>query len=203
MLKKLILFSTIAVLGGCETINQTSQCDPEKNYLISNPEAMEKYKKLLKNHQIKSYLIEVNPIEPCDSISCVSFDYNKFDFIEKVFNDSKRIGIYKITTNENKNRDDCLKPNGATKYGNFPCYIISNNKSDVPESIYKYSLKNIDNKQIIISFENIKDDLLLYKYSYQIYSTGAIGGPGFGICKAQKINNPDYKFNAYDFHMGG
>lgn len=51
----------------------------------------------------------------------------------------------------------------------------------------------------ILKFTDLKNNKTLYEYSYQTYLTGAIGGPGGGMCGTKNINNPNYKFNPISF----
>ena len=198
MFKKLIIFSTIAVLGGCETINQTKQCDPTKNYLISNPESMEEYKSLRKNGEIRSYYIKTTPTKHCNTNICVIYNNNKFDFIEKLFNNQERKGIYTIKAYENFEGRDCMIENAATKKKSPKyCYEAIKNENEIIKSRYHYitnSNKGITNITVLDSINNKN----LYEYSYQTYSNHAMGGPGFGICEV-KNNNPNYKFNPVTF----
>ena len=199
MFKKLILFSTIAVLGGCETINQTSQCDQTKNYLVSNPQAMEEYKKLLKQRKIKSFYSIKIPVERCVDDFCVIYDSEKMEFQEKFFNDEERKGVYTISISNSSQKKECMKSSQYTiNSGNKNCYIVKKNENNIVKSRYKYTYDKTEKSQTIISFYDMERKENLYEYSYQIYSTGAIGGPGFGTCRI-KDNNPSYKFNPVSF----
>ena len=193
MFKKLILFSTIAVLGGCEAINQAKQCDPDKNYIISNPQAMEEYKKLKSEGKIRIYYHNNQTKKHCNNNNCIAFDTKNYDFIEMYFNDDNRKGIYTITTVPKISGCDL-----PIKNSNTLCYKILKNVNDVIISDYEWNLSKIDNV-MILEFKNIKKDEQLFKFSYQTYSTGSIGGPGGAICPQSYINNPEYKFNPYSF----
>ena len=198
MFKKLLIFSTIAVLGGCETINQASQCDPDKNYIISNPQAMEEYQKLKLEGDVKSvYLYTINP-EPCNDISCVYFYSDKYDFMERYFNDDYRKGVYTIKFVENGKA--CIKSNSASqsRFKNV-CLEVTKNENDLVKSKYQYVFDNTDANSRVITFKDVENKEDLFKYSYQVYSTGAIGGPGFGKCPQSYINHPEYKFNPNAF----
>ena len=195
---KLIICFTMAILSGCETMNQASQCDPNKNYLISNQKEMEKYQKERKDGQVKSiYFYEKKP-KPCLDDRCVKFDMNALDFIEKNFDDEYRKGNYKITISMNKDDPDCMKEDPYNNNKNY-CFKTSKNKDNVVYSSYMWSAY-IENEVGFIKFDNIKENINLYTYAYQVYSTRAIGGPGFGTCK-NKDNKYPYKFNVISFPM--
>ena len=78
------------------------------------------------------------------------------------------------------------------------CYTAIKNKNDEVKSRYKYNYDKTTEGQTIITFYDLKNNIKLYEYSYQIYTTGALGGPGFGTCKAFD-NNPNYKYDAVSF----
>ena len=200
MFKKLILFSTIAVLGGCETINQASQCDPDKNYLISNPQAMEEYKLLRKNGEVNGYYTVTLPPKPCYTNICVSIEDSN-EYIEKFFDDKERKGVYTIKAYKNKEGRNCITEDPATINNKIKyCYEVTKNNNEEVKSRYQYTYDKRNKGQTIIVFSDIKNNIQLYEYSYQIYSTKAIGGPGFGTCKLNSNNNKNnYKFNPISF----
>lgn len=116
------------------------------------------------------------------------------------FDNQIRKGIYTITKNKNIdiNSSECLPINPATSNNkeNY-CLIAEKNKDNVIKSQYKLSL-NSDNKTTILKFEDLKNKVTLSEFVYQVYSTGAIGGPGGGICTPKRLNNPEYNFDPYD-----
>ena len=200
MFKKLILFSTIAILGGCETINQTNQCDPDKNYIISNPQAMEEYKTLRKSGEINSFYVEVLPASLCNTNTCIKFDNNKFSYIERLFNDSERNGVYTITAHKDSEGRTCMKESASTIYEkNRLCYEAIKNDNNI-KSKYKYTYDRSKKDQTIVNVVDMKNNKSLYEYSYQIYSHKGIGGPAIGTCPSSN-NNPEYKFNSISFLM--
>lgn len=189
-------------LSGCETINQASQCDPEKNYIISNPQAMEEYKSLRKNGEVESYYIMNLPSDYCNSNKCVTYDNEKFSYFEQYFNDKERVGVYTIKAYANSENRKCMPEAISTKNRSIKyCYEAVKNKNDEVKSRYKYVYDKTNENQIIISVYDIKKNIQLYEYSYQIYSNRAIGGSGFGTCPKSQNNNPNYKFNAVSFLM--
>ena len=195
MFKHLIIFSTIVVLGGCETINQTNQCDPAKNYIISNPQAMEDYKKKIINKE-KVSLYE-NIKQSCNSNSCIFYDSEKFKFVERNFNNLEMNGVYKITQIENNN--NCV--GNSKKIINDKCYLLEKNELGEINSDYEFTMQSIGGNMNII-FKNLKTKEELYNVSYQTYSTKALGGPGYSYCSKQYKNNPHYKFHVTDFVNG-
>ena len=195
MFKKLIILSTIAVLGGCETINQASQCDPDKNYISSNPQAMEEYKKLLNSSQVKSYyFFTSNPVS-CENNECIGFETENFTFVERNFNDPKRNGIYTIRKSKEINNENCIKRSKEKEY----CFFVEKNKNQEIKSNYKISVIT-DNEQTVVKMDDIGRNVNLYTKSYQVYITKALGGPGFGTCEVSKNNNKNYNFNYLTFY---
>lgn len=187
-------------LGGCETINQTSQCDPEKNYIISNSQAMDEYKKLKSEGKVRSYFHNnVSPNE-CNNDKCMYFDKNKYDFIEIYFNDKYRNGVYTIKQYQELDRKDCVTHYKNSMYkDNKYCFVATKNLNDDIKSIYEWKFYPASDGVTKIEFINRFSKTSLFKFSYQTYSTGAIGGPGGGVCNQSSINNPEYKFNPYSF----
>lgn len=197
MLKNLMVLSAFVMLGGCETLNQASQCDPDKNYVISNPEAIDKYKKLLSNNEIKSVFYKNIPTEKCNWDSCVNFDHKKFNFIERYFNDEYRQGVYKVNiAKSSENRTDCLVHDPAAYNLEKICFYLTKNKNDTINSNYiktKTKIKDV----ILINLYDEKEKLYLFQSSSQIYSTNAIGSYGAGYCKESENNNRNYEFNVF------
>ena len=190
MFKKLLLFSTMAIIGGCETINQANQCDPDKNYINYNDIAMEKYQNEREKGLIKSiYFYNKNP-KKCEDDRCVYFDNNTFDFIERNFDDSLRKGVYKITISFDKKDSECMKENPYNNNKEY-CFKATKNKNNIIESSYVRSTY-IENGVAYIKFDNVKEGVLIYEKSYQIFRTGAIGGPGFGECKIIKTGKQNF-----------
>lgn len=201
MINKLLLLSAIASVTSCTSYNEYKSCDPEKNYIISDPVAMEEYKKLRSTGEVKSYFSEKIKPEKCDDSLCVWFSPKDFDFIERNFSDDTRNGIYTITASKNLTDPNCIEENSILKSRKDRyCYILTKNENDVAISRYKYIFDNSNENYTVIKFLDTKTNKYLYTYSYQIYSTAAIGGPGTGTCTTQKVKHPEYKFNPYSFH---
>lgn len=199
MFKKLALLSVVLSLGACETIVEKTTCEPEKNFEYTNISAMEKYRKEYSKKSPTSIYYESLPAKYCNDDLCIRFDDKNFKYIEKNFDDSLRKGVYTISESNSSETNNCL-PRSPALEGVLPikCYIAVKNNNNQIKSEYKFKIQN-DNNRTLIEFKNIKTDETLYQKSYQIYSTGAIGGPGFSYCKPFKINNPDYNYNALSF----
>jgi hypothetical protein len=196
-MKKLIILLPIILTASCSTPQKT-QCDTENNYIISNPELMEKYKEEFKNGEIKSLYYDKTSIgyestSVCNSSFCVYYDNKKFDYIEKKINDPLRKGVYTIY-NHPKNDKRC---NFSNRSWDKVCYESIKNENNEIKSKYGLTMYN-DKNATVAEFKNNQTNELLYKYSKTIYTTGAIGGAGFGVCSPVKINN-NYKFNAGSF----
>lgn len=115
--------------------------------------------------------------------------------------DNERKGIYTIEVTTNLSDSSCIRKNPMTSSINIKyCYKVNKNDNNKIKSRYKFLIDNSQEKTIVINFIDLKENKKLYEYSYQLYSTGAIGGLGIGTCPANKINNPNYKFNPYTFH---
>lgn len=195
MFKKLMLLSVVLSLGACETINQASQCDPEKNYIISNPQAIDEYKKLYSENKIRSVYYKITPTRMCNWDSCVNFNTEKFDFVEKYFDDKYRKGIYKIYSTKDMSRKDCFEKDPTfTSIKNICFYAVKNLNNEVDSNYTKeIEEKNGVNK---ISLYNNKTKEYLFKFSYQAYSKHAIiGESSAGICKENRNNNQKYNFD--------
>lgn len=198
MIKKLLLLSAIASVTACTSYNEYKSCDPEKNYIISDPVAMEEYKKLRESGEVQSYYTETNPIKPCFNVLCVNYNPEKFSFMEKRFSDEERKGVYTITKTKDLTDKTCINKSPVSLSIDY-CFKVEKNNNNEIKSRYKFLL-DFSNKDVtIIKFIDLKNNKNLYEYSYQTYLTGAIGGPGGGMCATKKINNPDFKFNPIFF----
>lgn len=202
MFKPILLLSIVVSLSACETISQANQCDSEKNHVISNPIAMKEYENKIKNNIKTSVLFRNDPINYCNDDACSYFDSKKFNFIEKEFNDKYRKGIYTIIESDNLKDERCFKPHPLTANKlDKRCFIATKNVNDVVNSEYTFVTSDIDKKTEVKLTKNSGNENL-YKVSYQVYSTGAIGSPGFSFCKKPYVNNPDYKFHMNNFVIG-
>lgn len=191
MLKKITLLSVLLGLSGCSSYYEMKNCDPEKNYINSNPEAMENYKKLVKNGEVNSYYIKMISPKSCKSGECFSYDPRKYDFKEVYFNDSSRKGVYTIKISEDPNDKKCIKKQYSY---DKKCYFVTKNKNDEIKSRFYVEL-NFDNDRIYKKFMDLKNNTILFESSFQIYKTPNIAGePSGGFCSIKK-NHDDYNFN--------
>lgn len=101
MLKNLMVLSAFVMLGGCETLNQESQCDPDKNYVISNPEAMEEYKILKNSEETADFSYEKKSASKCSS------DNKYCESITK--QENSNISRYKLTFDETMQDQKIIK----------------------------------------------------------------------------------------------
>lgn len=194
-----LLFLIGTTITGCAS-SIKSQCDPDKNYIISNPEAMEEYKELRRKGIIKSYYTESTNPEKCTTDICVQYDPNSFDFIEMYFNDKERKGVYTIKLSNDITNENCIRKDLLRLHKDKDtCYVVTKNKNNEIQSRYQVLRDNSRQDQSVVSFIDLDKNIKLYEISYQIYLTGAIGGPGYGTCPPSKINNPDYKFDTISF----
>lgn len=198
-MKKILFILPLIVLSACSSTPSDKDCPPEQNYIKSNPEAMDKYKEEFKNGDIKSLYHYKENREICKMSSCISFDYNKHEFAEFYFNDDLRKGIYTSYWSKNKKDAKCKETQQLIPGPKGCFYLIKNNNDEIKS---KYGVYMSHNKEASIKkFYNIRNNDVLYEYSSTIYMTGAIGGPGYGICgiKKENINNINYKFNPIGF----
>ena len=206
-MKKILLILPIIALSACSSTQNAKDCPPEKNYIKSNPEAMEKYKEEFKNGQVEGlyhdiYLktLEGNIRKPCKFSSCIYFNTSKYKFAEFKFDDELRKGIYTSYWSPNKKDERCKETPAYQYSGPAGCYyLVKNNNNEIKS---KYGMHMRDNgEDTIKKFYNTKNNEVLYESSSTIYMTGAIGGPGYGICgiKKENINNINYKFNPIGF----
>jgi len=198
MSKKLILIPLLFSITACSAKSIEEQCPPEQNYMISNPAAIEEYNQLKKEGKIKSYFSDHDLKEHCRVIYCVRFNPKQYDFIEKSFNDESRKGVYTIYATTDLSRDDCFDdPTYKSPY----CFYAVKNENDVVKSRYtRYSRGASELRApVVTGFDDLEKNVSLFKYSYTIYDTGALGGPGFGICNSKNNNRPDYKFDVLSY----
>lgn len=195
MFKKLMLLSAIASLGACSSF---SQCDSDKNYVVSNPQVIDEFKKLKSEKKIRSIYYKTNQLRNCYWDHCVNFDSTKFDFIERDFNDQYRKGTYRIYATKDTTRTDCMEHNELYQNLKDICFYTVKNEIGIIYSDYIY--EDIEKDGISKSnLYNKKNKKILFDVSSQIYSTHAlIGTSSAGYCKSRKNNNPDYKFNISD-----
>ena len=198
-MKKLIIVPILLTLTA-STNNIEKQCPFDKNYMKSNPTAMEEYKQLKKEGKIKSFYYESPLQRPCNYLGCVSFDPKQYDFIEKKFNDKFRQGIYTIYATKDTTRTDCFKELFSHKLvdKNGYCYYAVKNEDGVIKSRYHRYLKDLGTS-VLSGFYDAEKNISLFEHSYTVYSTGALGGPGFGTCGSSNNNYPDYRFNTLDY----
>lgn len=186
----------MAIIGGCETINQANQCDPEKNYIISNPEAMGKYEGLKKSNKISSFYFESVPPEPCYTDACVKYNDKDMDFYEKNFKDKERNGIYKISTSVDLKNENCIKKSSSINNGK--CYLVEKSLNDEIKSKYKLVYDRSEIMRTKVTFINIENQEILYERSYQTYLTQALGGAGISTCKISRNKN-NIKIDALNY----
>ena len=200
MIKKLFLLSSILTLSACSSLSERMQCDPEKNYIISNPEAMEKYKKEQANGEIKSIYYNILDDKSCENNSCIFYNNLKYNFIEIKFNDKQ--GVYTVKTSSNYSNPNCIfKNNELNIKGYKKCYLLEKNVNDKINSTYMYTYIHYSNlKYNNLKLINIKDNIVLFDVAYQTYTINSLGASGGGICPKLEDNNPNYKFNPISFN---
>lgn len=204
-MKKILFILPIIALSACSITPSAKECPPEQNYIKSNPEAMDKYKEEFKNGKIEGlyYKFDLNSftsLMPCKRSNCIYFNPNKYKFAEFEFNDSLRKGIYTSYWSPNKEDPKCNETPAYKYSGPAGCYYLLKNDNNEIKSKYGIYMKN-ESDATITKFYNIKNNFILYEESSTIYTTGAIGGPGYGVCtiKKENINNNNYKFNPISF----
>jgi len=197
MLKNLIVLSGILSLSGCVAISESGNCDPKLNYVKSNIPAMQEYSKLKKEGEIKSLYFEYVGPQTCEEDKCFTLDQKSYSFFEMSFNKENKNDIYTLIKNTNKNND--CESNVISK----ECIKKVKNENGIIKSKYKLTIDDRAKENIIIRFEDVQTNTLLYEKSYQIYSTGGVGGPGGTYCHPAYVENPDYKFDAGSFPNHG
>jgi hypothetical protein len=195
MIKKITIITALLILSGCSTYYEMKNCEQDKNYIHSNPEAMENYKELVKKAEVRSYYSKRIPTEPCENNKCLSYDINKYDLKERYFNDKTRTGVYTIKVSNNVNDLNCIK----IKYSSDKnCYTVTKNKNDVITS--SYYLESIRNENIsYMKFMNLKSNVILFEASFQAYHLPNFSGaPSGDICPI-KSTPKHYNFNIFDY----
>lgn len=74
MNNRIPLCLVVLILSGCSTYYEAKNCDPEKNYMNSNPEGIEKYNRLLSDGKINSFYLKITPTPSCVNNNCFSYD---------------------------------------------------------------------------------------------------------------------------------
>lgn len=204
-MKKILFILPLIVLSACSSTPSDKDCPPEQNYIKSNPEAMDKYKEEFKNGDIEGlfYKFDLKSFSrsmPCKRSNCIYFNPKKYKFAEFKFNDSLRNGIYTSYWSANKKDEKCKETPAYQYSGPAGCYYLIKNDNNTIKSKYGIYIRN-QNEATITKFYKINDNSILYEESSTIYTTGAIGGPGYGSCgiKKENINNINYKFNPISF----
>jgi hypothetical protein len=166
-------------------------CDPDKNYINSNPEAIENYKELVRKGEVKSYYLKITPSKLCEYNKCFSYNPKIYNFMEVYFNDADRQGVYTIKIINDPNDKNCIKkPYSYDKN----CYLVTKNKNDEIKSRFYVEL-DFDNDVTYKKFMDLKNNNILFESSFQIYKTPSIAGePSGGFCPI-KNNHNDYQFN--------
>lgn len=204
-MKRILFVISIIALSACSSTPNAKECPPEKNYIKSNPTAMDKYKEEFKQGKIEGLYHDIympvfnNEIRnPCKSSSCITFNYKVFKFSEYRFNDSLRNGVY--TSYVSKDRNDPKCKDTPASVGVPVCFYLIKNENNEIKSKYGMYMRSL-NQANTKKFYKIDDNVVLYESSSTIYLTGAIGGPGYGLCgvKNVNVNNLDYKFNPSGF----
>lgn len=186
MIKKITLLTALIALSGCSSYYEMKNCDPSKNYINSNPEEMEKYKKLVNNGNVKSYYLKIIPMIPCKNNKCLPYDSKKYDFQELYFNDTMRNGIYTIKISSKLKDPNCFE----IKYSNNKkCYTVTKNKNNEVHSQY-YLEKIRDNNFSYTKFIDLKHNVILFESSSQSYHVKNISDAPSGIT-CQSIKNPE------------
>lgn len=191
MIKKITLLAALLILSGCATSVANNQCDPEKNYIHSNPEAIEEYKKLVRNGEVKSYYYKKTPTNPCENNKCLSYSTDKYDFQEIYLDDTTRKGIYTIKIITDPNDKNCIKKAYSSDKN---CYLITKNNNDEIKSRF-YVEVNFNDNTTYKKFMDLKTNKILFEASFQIYKTPSLADePSGGFCSV-KNNHKEYKFN--------
>lgn len=195
MIKKITLLAALLTLSGCAISAANNQCDPEKNYINSNPEAMENYKELFRKGEVKSYYSKVIPTSLCSNQNCFKYNSKLYDFQERYFDDDSRHGIYTIKINENKNDDNCYIKKYSTDKN---CYIVTKNINNSIQS--RFYVEIVINKNVTYKkFVDLNTNTVLFEASFQRYKTASISGaPSGGLCPI-KNNHENYQFNILDY----
>lgn len=191
MIKNITLLAALLVLSGCSSYYEMKNCDPDKNYINSNPEAIENYKELVRKGEVKSYYYKKIPASPCENNKCLSYSTEKYDFQEIYLDDTTRKGIYTIKIITDPNDESCIKK--AYSYDKN-CYSITKNNNDEIKSRF-YVEVNFDENTTYKKFMDLKTNKILFEASFQIYKTPSIADEPSGAFCPVKNNHKEYKFN--------
>lgn len=168
---------------------------PDKNYINSNPEALENYKKIVAAGEVNSYYLKIIPTPSCENNKCISYEINKYDFIEMYFNDNSRQGVYTIKVSTDPLDKSCIKKQYNSDKN---CYSVT--KNDYNEIKSRFHVEsNYSNHVFYKKFTDLKENIVLFESSYQVYHIPTpLDIPSGGVCKIK--NNPkNYIFDIYSY----
>lgn len=197
-MKKILFILPIIALSICSITYSENECPPEKNYVKSNPEAMEKYKEEFKNGEIKSLYYDASLLEnqTCVLSSCIYFDHIAHDFLEFKYSDNIMRGVYTSYWAESRSDTRCKHISRIKKLpDNIGCFYIIKNKDEKIKSKYGIFSKT-KNDVTITTFYNIFDNTILYETASTIYPNHYYRCP---VNSNNNNNNPNYKFDIYGF----
>lgn len=179
-------------ITSCTTYANNEHCDPEKNYINSNPEAIEDYKELVKKGNVNSYYYKSLPVKSCEYNQCIFYNANKYDFQELYFDDNLRKGIYTIKIT---NDDKCF----VKKYSSDKnCYSVTKNENDSIKSRFYLEYKVIENTNYV-KFVDLEKNVILFESVFQRYHIPTIfDTPSGDTCKIQYFPE-NYIFNIFSF----
>jgi hypothetical protein len=195
MIKKITILAALLTLSGCRTYYEMKNCDSEKNYINSNPNALENYKKIVAAGEVNSYYLKIIPTKTCENNKCISYEVNKYDFIEMYFDDSSRKGIYTIKLSNEKLDKNCIKKQYSS---DKKCYSVTkNNNNEIKSRFYVES--NYSNHVFYKKFTDLKENIVLFESSYQVYHIPTpLDIPSGGVCNI-KSSPENYIFDIYSY----
>lgn len=201
-MKNYLVLISLCFTAGC-SLFQKDDCIHNENYVMVNKEKLENYSHNISLKNKTSLYIEHQPAKPCIENSCLYFDSNKFNFIERYFDDSERKGIYHITESKNTNDRNCiiLSLFENNKFVDR-CFKITKNKLNEKTAEYNLIFDNRLNWLQKISFRT-KDGLLIYEVSNQPEANKFNDNYGLSFCSYPYRIYPELKFNPIYFPQHG
>lgn len=190
MNKIIYILPTMLFLASCGTINKYNECNPEKNYILTNPNAIDKYHHKLLNKEIESIYYEKQESQN-NNIKLALSKYKKVEV--KLAKDNNQIYTFYIDkyTSFDKECEIDITPNDKTFDKSIFCYKSFKNENNIIKSEYGF-FKNGNQYQL----KDLKNNITLFNINHQYYSNGRWSFFKQNMqCEKQYQNHPEYKID--------
>lgn len=170
-MKKIFLLALpIIALSNCDYYYQYTQCEPSKNYIIINKEAIKEYEQLVAKGVVQSHYRKIEGKKCGYLLQACLYEYKKGKFYETYLNEKEYKGVYTISISQDKTNPECkFKPYSPDKN----CYLIEKNENNKIKSryhTYTYTTKGVKKDVHHRKFIDKEKHIILIDSAYQIYS---------------------------------